>query len=65
LRSALDEARAGTTTSVIVVEVAQDRYLPVSGAWWDLAPPAVSDEPETKERRAEYERGRRAQRFYG
>jgi 3D-(3,5/4)-trihydroxycyclohexane-1,2-dione acylhydrolase (decyclizing) len=65
LRTALAEARAATTASVIVVEVAQDCYLPPSGAWWDVAPPAVSDEPETNDRRAEYERGRRLQRFYG
>jgi 3D-(3,5/4)-trihydroxycyclohexane-1,2-dione acylhydrolase (decyclizing) len=65
LRNALSEARAEPRSCVIVVEVEKHRYLPGSGAWWDVAPAEVSSDPVTQELRAEYERSRKSlQRFH-
>lgn len=65
LRAKLRAARLEPGPSAIVVDIAQDAYLPGSGAWWDVAPPAVSDVPETRELRTEYERDREEQRYLG
>ena len=59
LRQALREARAETRACVIVAEVEKHRILPGGGVWWDVAPAEVSQEPKTRELRAEYERDRR------
>jgi 3D-(3,5/4)-trihydroxycyclohexane-1,2-dione acylhydrolase (decyclizing) len=65
LSRALAEARGERRSCVIVAEVEPHRYLPGSGAWWDVAPAEVSDDPVTRELRAQYERDRDAlQRFY-
>ena len=65
LRGALEAARAESRVSVIVCETEPHRYLPGSEVWWDVAPAEVSDEPEVKQRRMEYERERaQLQRFY-
>ena len=65
LRSALQEARAETRSCVIVVEVEKHRYLPGSGAWWDVAAAEVSNDPATQKLRAEYEENRaKLQRFH-
>lgn len=65
LSDALRQARERSGPAVIVVEVSKDQYLPASGAWWDVAPPAVSDAPETQRLRSEYQTAREAQRYYG
>ena len=64
LRKALREARAEERSCVIVVEVEKHRYLPGSGAWWDIAAAATSNDPETRKLRQEYEEESRKQRFY-
>jgi 3D-(3,5/4)-trihydroxycyclohexane-1,2-dione acylhydrolase (decyclizing) len=65
LRAALQEARGHDGPSVIVVETVPRHDLPPSGAWWDVAPAEVSDEPATQRLRAEYEADRaRLQRSY-
>jgi len=65
LRDALAESRGEARASVIVCETEPHRYLPGSEVWWDVAPAEVSDEPEVRERRVEYERERaELQRFY-
>jgi 3D-(3,5/4)-trihydroxycyclohexane-1,2-dione acylhydrolase (decyclizing) len=65
LRNALREAREETRSCVIVVETEKHRYLPGSGAWWDVAPAEVTQDPVTRELRAEYEKARAArQRFH-
>jgi 3D-(3,5/4)-trihydroxycyclohexane-1,2-dione acylhydrolase (decyclizing) len=62
---ALREARSETRSCVIVAEVEPHRYLPGSGAWWDVAPAEVSNDPVTRELREQYERDRDSlQRFY-
>ncbi|OAI52924.1 3D-(3,5/4)-trihydroxycyclohexane-1,2-dione acylhydrolase (decyclizing) [Planctomycetaceae bacterium SCGC AG-212-F19] len=65
LRRALAEARREPRPCVIVAETEKHRYLPPSGAWWDVAPAEVSANPATQELRAAYERDRaRLQRFH-
>ncbi len=64
LRQALRQARAEERSCVIVAEVEKHRYLPGSGAWWDIAAAATSDDPETQRLRREYEEEARKQRFY-
>jgi 3D-(3,5/4)-trihydroxycyclohexane-1,2-dione acylhydrolase (decyclizing) len=66
VRAALDEARrVERGPCAIVAETEPHRYLPGSDVWWDVAPAEVSDEPEVRERRAEYERERaELQRFH-
>jgi 3D-(3,5/4)-trihydroxycyclohexane-1,2-dione acylhydrolase (decyclizing) len=64
LQTALDEARAESRPCVIVVDT--DPYLRglPSEVWWDVAPAEVSEDDRTRQARAEYERGRVAQRAY-
>jgi 3D-(3,5/4)-trihydroxycyclohexane-1,2-dione acylhydrolase (decyclizing) len=65
LRGALETARGETRPVAIVVETEPHRYLPGSEVWWDVAPPEVSEEPEARRARREYERERaELQRFY-
>jgi 3D-(3,5/4)-trihydroxycyclohexane-1,2-dione acylhydrolase (decyclizing) len=65
LRAALRESRDEQGPCVIVVETEKHRFSPGSGVWWDAAPAEVSEDPATRERRAEYERDRdRLQRFH-
>jgi 3D-(3,5/4)-trihydroxycyclohexane-1,2-dione acylhydrolase (decyclizing) len=65
LQSALREAREEPRSCVIVVETEKHRYLPGSGAWWDVAPAEVSGDLVTRELRAEYEKARATlQRFH-
>jgi 3D-(3,5/4)-trihydroxycyclohexane-1,2-dione acylhydrolase (decyclizing) len=65
LRAALEAARGERNACVIVCETEPHRYLPGSDVWWDVAPPEVSNDPEVRERRREYEKERaELQRFY-
>jgi 3D-(3,5/4)-trihydroxycyclohexane-1,2-dione acylhydrolase (decyclizing) len=64
-RQALRESRKETRACAVVVDVEKDVYLPSSGAWWDVAPPSVSDDPDIVRRRQDYEQARESQRFYG
>jgi 3D-(3,5/4)-trihydroxycyclohexane-1,2-dione acylhydrolase (decyclizing) len=59
LRQALREARAEKRACVIVAEVEKHRFLPGGGIWWDVAPAEVSQDPKTRELRAQYEQDRR------
>ncbi len=65
LRQALREARDESRTCVIVAETEKYRGLPPSQVWWDVAAAEVSEDPVTRDLRAEYEDGRdRLQRFH-
>ena len=64
VRNALREARGEGRTCVIVADIEPHHYLPDSGVWWDVAAAEVSDDPETQDRRSEYEQGLRQQRFH-
>jgi 3D-(3,5/4)-trihydroxycyclohexane-1,2-dione acylhydrolase (decyclizing) len=64
LRSALDEAKTATGTTVIVVEV--DRYEGVPGydSWWDVAVSEVSEAASVQAAREEYDAARRKERSF-
>jgi 3D-(3,5/4)-trihydroxycyclohexane-1,2-dione acylhydrolase (decyclizing) len=65
LREALRAARAERGACVIVAEIEKHRVLPGGGAWWDVAPAEVSQDPKTRELRVEFEQDRRRlQRFH-
>jgi 3D-(3,5/4)-trihydroxycyclohexane-1,2-dione acylhydrolase (decyclizing) len=65
LRQALREARAEMRACVIVAEIEKHRFLPGGGIWWDVAPAEVSQDPKTRELRAQYEQDRlRLQRLH-
>ncbi len=61
---ALREARSEARSCVIVAETEKHRYLPGSGVWWDVAAAEATADPVTTQLRAEYEAGRKQQRFY-
>ena len=64
-REALQEARKKSQPCVIVVDTEKYRVPPGAGIWWDVAAAEVSEDPETRKRREEYESERaRLQRFY-
>lgn len=65
LRQALVDARATPGPSVVVVPTAPHTFLPPSGAWWDVAPAEVSQQPLVAESRAAYERALANQRWFG
>jgi 3D-(3,5/4)-trihydroxycyclohexane-1,2-dione acylhydrolase (decyclizing) len=64
LRAALDEARGASGPVVVHIEV--DRYegVPSYEGWWDVPVAEVSEDPEVRSAREEYERARGAQRQY-
>jgi len=64
LRDALLEARKSDGPVVIVVPVAKQAWTASGGAFWDVAPAEVSDEPALRELRAVYEQDRKRQRFH-
>ena len=47
------------------LEIEKHVFGPGSDVWWDVAPAEVTDDDETARLRESYERGRRAQRYYG
>jgi 3D-(3,5/4)-trihydroxycyclohexane-1,2-dione acylhydrolase (decyclizing) len=65
LRGALDEAKRATGGPV-VVHIEVDRYagVPSYESWWDVPVAEVSDDPQVRAAREEYERARNAQRQY-
>ncbi len=64
-RTALQEAREETRTSVIVVETEKYHFPPGSGVWWDVAVAEASQDPVTKKLRKIYESGRaKLQKFH-
>jgi 3D-(3,5/4)-trihydroxycyclohexane-1,2-dione acylhydrolase (decyclizing) len=65
LRGALDEAKRATGGPV-VVHIEVDRYagVPNYESWWDVPVAEVSDDPQVRAAREEYERARHAQRQY-
>jgi 3D-(3,5/4)-trihydroxycyclohexane-1,2-dione acylhydrolase (decyclizing) len=64
LRAALAEAR--TTDGPAVVYVETDRYagVPSYESWWDVPVAEVSEQPDVRDARENYEQARQAQRSY-
>ncbi|WP_116655068.1 3D-(3,5/4)-trihydroxycyclohexane-1,2-dione acylhydrolase (decyclizing) [Pelagibacterium sediminicola] len=63
LETALAAARERVQTSVIVIDTDPLVTTEAGGHWWDVAVPEVSDRPEVRARRAEYEDMLKAQKI--
>jgi 3D-(3,5/4)-trihydroxycyclohexane-1,2-dione acylhydrolase (decyclizing) len=63
LESTLAEARAERRTSVIVIATDPTASTSAGGAWWDVAVPEVSNRPEARAARADYDAERARQRI--
>jgi len=65
LEGALERARRGDRTSVVVIETDPARPFTGGGAWWDVPVPEVSARPEVRAARQSYDQARRRQRAGG
>jgi 3D-(3,5/4)-trihydroxycyclohexane-1,2-dione acylhydrolase (decyclizing) len=64
LKNALEEAKAASGTSVIVVETDPGPRVPGYESWWDVAVAEVSEMDTVREARARYEEARKAERYF-
>lgn len=55
LEAALARARAADRTTVVVIDTDPGRTTEAGGWWWDVAVPEVSDRPEVRAARQDYE----------
>lgn len=55
LEAALDRARAGERSTVIVIDTDPGVSTEAGGAWWDVAVPEISDRAAVSAARADYE----------
>jgi 3D-(3,5/4)-trihydroxycyclohexane-1,2-dione acylhydrolase (decyclizing) len=62
LESAFARAKAAERTAVIVVKVDPHQWTP-GDAWWDVGVPEVSERPEVRAARTEYDAARKKQRI--
>jgi 3D-(3,5/4)-trihydroxycyclohexane-1,2-dione acylhydrolase (decyclizing) len=65
LRSALEEAKAESRTTLVYVQVDPDSHVPNFEGWWDVPIAEVSQEDAVNSTRAEYEEDIRKQRWFG
>jgi len=63
LEAALTRARAADRTYVVVIDTDPLRSTAEGGWWWEVGIPEVSESDKVRAARAEYEQGKRAQRF--
>jgi len=61
---ALEEARAQTRTTVIVIETDREQRVPGYESWWDVPVAEVSTSENVRARRAAYEKAREKERHY-
>jgi 3D-(3,5/4)-trihydroxycyclohexane-1,2-dione acylhydrolase (decyclizing) len=64
LKAALEEAKASTRITVVVVETDPGPKVPGYESWWDVAVPEVSTMPSVQEARASYEEARKRERYF-
>jgi 3D-(3,5/4)-trihydroxycyclohexane-1,2-dione acylhydrolase (decyclizing) len=62
LKSAMAQARAATTTQVIVIDTTHTRVTADGGCWWEVAIPEVSERSQVNEARLSYENAKKEQR---
>jgi len=62
LEAALRRARAADRTYVVCIETDPKRTTEEGGCWWEVAVPEVSDRDAVRKARAEYVRGKQAQK---
>lgn len=65
LRSALEEARVETRTTLVYVRVDPDARVPNYEGWWDVPIAEVSEQESVNATRAQYEADLRKQRWFG
>ena len=63
LRSAMQAARAASSTQVIVIDTTHTRTTEDGGTWWEVAVPEVSPLPAVQSAHADYLQGKQAQRL--
>ncbi|MEL6736584.1 MAG: thiamine pyrophosphate-dependent enzyme, partial [Pseudomonadota bacterium] len=61
LEEALVAARGSTEVRVLVIDTDPGPSTEAGGSWWDVAVPAVSDQPGVNAARVAYEEGRKDQ----
>ena len=61
LEAALVRARAAKRTSVVVIDTDPRRTIDAGGWWWEVAVPEVSERPEVRKARADYEAAKEKQ----
>ncbi|MBN1345919.1 MAG: 3D-(3,5/4)-trihydroxycyclohexane-1,2-dione acylhydrolase (decyclizing) [Phycisphaerae bacterium] len=64
LSDALEEAKTTDRTTVIVVEVARDEYVPGYESWWDVPVAEVSGMETVRKARTDYEEKVKAERYF-
>jgi 3D-(3,5/4)-trihydroxycyclohexane-1,2-dione acylhydrolase (decyclizing) len=64
LKEALEEAKAQTRTTVVVVETDASVGVPGYDSWWDVAVAEVSEKQSVRAARARYEEARKRERHY-
>lgn len=63
LEAALAQAKANPRTTVVVIDTDPLVSTGAGGTWWDVAVPEVSERPQVREARANYETSRQRQRI--
>ena len=63
LEQALQRARRSDRTYVVVIDTDPNPTTEAGGAWWDVAVPEVSDRPQVRAARADYDKARELQRL--
>ncbi len=56
LETAIARAKGSGRVSVVVIDTDPLATIKAGGAWWEVAPPEVSDRPQTRQARAAYDR---------
>jgi len=64
LKAALEEAKAQSRTTVVVVETDPGPRVPGYESWWDVAVAEVSEMESVREARAQYEDARKKERHF-
>jgi 3D-(3,5/4)-trihydroxycyclohexane-1,2-dione acylhydrolase (decyclizing) len=64
LKQALDDAKSGDRTTVIVIETDAAIGVPGYESWWDVAVAEVSEMESVREARARYEEARKRERHF-
>ena len=63
-KSALEEAKSQTRTTVVLIETDPDAKVPGYESWWDVAVPEVSEMQSVREARTAYEQARQRERYF-
>ncbi|MGE5111111.1 MAG: 3D-(3,5/4)-trihydroxycyclohexane-1,2-dione acylhydrolase (decyclizing) [Acidobacteriaceae bacterium] len=63
-KAALQEANAADRTTVVVIETNREERVSGYDSWWDVAVAEVSQDAKVQKARADYEQGRKKQRYF-